>query len=967
MPMKSSVSSILRKNLFFIFLLTISFTTNYGNVSSQKKGKDLNLQESCTTKILVPETTNSFAGNWSCANDKYLYGTSSSNLRVILRKSENGQAVETRGSLTTLDPTFSYEYKMFSTSTPGLIFILVKNGDGAYFLLKTADGAATFKVVYAFGQGNGPGGSNAIDVRCLRGFLELTRDIPSGGGKGTLYMGEYNVNHSRSAGSVNDRVRLMRSDDQGDTWKTVAEWNTNGVNQVGHIHAMRQDPYTGEIYVCTGDGQYKLGIIKWDGSASWQNNRTLPQIALMTGFKVLTGNQRYRTCDVLFDQNYFYAFADTQLPNNPDGSESGIWRGTKDFSSYTRVNNHVFDYDPMHIGWFGEKIGNTFIFTTSREYEPPRDKWRELNTEVYTSTDGVNWYASGVLNWRDFGVDTIMKYINNVFSYNNRFYANCVGGAGHYSTIQCEIKGEWNICDDPVILHPVFYSGTWNAPGNDANSGTNPDAPKATLNNLLTSNRISAGSRIRVSHGTFQERGIVPQWSNSYIQGRGSVVIEGQGMDTTFIVTSSSGSNNVSLQVESAKTLSGINSPLILKNLSIYNMLDGGSNHQNYVIQNLDSWVKTSDCRIGNIVNDDSPLIRLDGAGTGYLSENSIHISNNTQSIYKSVVDAGGQNTVISLKNCLILDQYDAFTVNFPGSKLSIKNCTFYNIERYGVVFNIASDVQPEIYNTIFSCGIAPLYDISGIAETKIDYNFYNKPNINVNSGSNSQLGEPSFVDPAARNFNLKNDSPCGMAGLSIPEILFDIKGRVRWNPPSIGAYESPAFFIDPKSVTIDLNAGAAGEFNVRSNTNWKVSGDQDWLSLSPLTGTGNGKIRVTSTSMNTSADPRKSTVTFTSSVMSPVVVSVTQSGAIPTKAGKLQDSEFRIYPNPVSGVLNIEYGKTLFTSLRIINSQGRILSKIKITGSIQNLDFSGFEKGIYILEFRDPAGFSKKVKVINH
>ena len=55
---------------------------------------------------------------------------------VVLRKTESGQAFETRGSVASLDSSFTIEYKMFTTSTPGLIFILVKNNSG-YFLLKS--------------------------------------------------------------------------------------------------------------------------------------------------------------------------------------------------------------------------------------------------------------------------------------------------------------------------------------------------------------------------------------------------------------------------------------------------------------------------------------------------------------------------------------------------------------------------------------------------------------------------------------------------------------------------------------------------------------------------------------------------------------------------------------------------------------------------------------------------------------
>jgi len=418
-----------------------------------------------------------------------------------------------------------------------LIFVVVKNETSNFFLLRSADGGMTFREVYRFGEGIGPGGSQAQDVRMLRGMLELTTELPGGGGVGTLFIGEYNFNKARITGSVNDRVRIMKSADRGETWTKVVEWNTNGSNQLGHIHAMKQDPYTGEIYICTGDNNDKSGIIKWDGSSVWPDNRTLAELSGMNGFTVLYGRQRYRVCDVLFDDDHFYTFADTQLPNNPTGSESGIWKGEKDFSSYVRVDNKIFSFDSMHIGWFGEKIGNTFVFTTAREYTSS-GAWKEHNTQVYTSNDGDNWHVSGMLNWRDLNNPTLPRYINNVFAHNNKLYIDCIAGAGHYSVIQCDVSKEWNTFEDPVILHPVYYVGNWNTPGNDANSGTSPDVPKRTLNNALTSNRISAGARVKVSGGVFNETNINLNWSGAGLQGRGSVVIEGRGMEETHIIRS---------------------------------------------------------------------------------------------------------------------------------------------------------------------------------------------------------------------------------------------------------------------------------------------------------------------------------------------------------------------------------------------------------------------------------------------
>jgi hypothetical protein len=949
----------------YFILFSFSLFYIFPNPSNTKNFKTLANETGKTTWINSLETVNTFTGRWCCANDGYLYGTDLKYMTTILRKRESGQGYETRGNITTVNPSFKVGYKMFGTSTPGLIFVLARTDSNNHYLLKSKDGAATFTKVFAFGQGNGIGGTDAANVRILRGVLELKRDIPSGGGTGTLYIGEYNVSQNRVAGSVNDRVRIMKSVDNGDTWIKVVEWNTNGVNQVGHIHAMRQDPYTGEIYVCTGDGLYKSGIIKWDGASPWADNKTLTEIGNMPGFKVVTGAQRYRVCDVLFDEKFIYTFADTQAPNNPSGTESGIWKGTKDLSSYIRVNNNIYNYDPMHIGWFGEKVGNTFIFTTSREYEDPANAWKELNTEVYVSSDGNNWYPSAILDWRDEGNPVLTRYINNVFSYNDKLYIDCVEGAGHSSVIQCEVRRKWYSDEDPVILHPVYFVGKWNAPGNDANSGTTPDAPKLTLGNILTNNRICAGARVRVAIGSFSEGDINPLWSAAGSQGRGSVVIEGKGMDSTHIIRSSGTGSAFGIKLEAAKTLTGPTTPLILKAVDFYVTVDGGVNHTNNVIWNVDSWVKTINCKIGNSANDDSPLISLAGTGTKYTSENCIHIANSNTGSYKSIVETNAPNEILNLKNCILLNAYDAFNVNYTGINLSLKNCTFNGIESRGVVFNINPGVQPVIENCIFSCGVASIDDQAGIAEVNVDYNLYSKPPVNITDGGHSLNSDPIFVDPGKLNFDLKSNSPGTLGGILLHDVLFDIKGRERWNPPCIGAYESASLAVLPDTLIIDSASGLTGEFRVISNTSWNTTHDSSWISCSRSSGTGNGTFFITTTSSNKTPKPRMAALTVSSAELTPLIVTVSQKGDISTKSPETKKTDIVIYPNPVCEILTINYNDDSFSYLNILNSSGMVIARENVVTPVQQLDFSKYEPGLYFLKFLNFNGKKMTIKVM--
>jgi hypothetical protein len=85
----------------------------------------------------------------------------------------------------------------------------------------------------------------------------------------------------------------------------------------------------------------------------------------------------------------------------------------------------------------------------------------------------------------------------------------------------------------------------------------------------------------------------------------------------------------------------------------------------------------------------------------------------------------------------------------------------------------------------------------------------------------------------------------------------------------------------------------------------------------------------------------------------------------IPTGVDIIQNDGFRVFPNPVSGTLNIEYDNDNFKTVRIINSSGVLIENEKAVNPRQQLDFSKFEYGIYILEFLRSSGEISRVKII--
>jgi hypothetical protein len=92
----------------------------------------------------------------------------------------------------------------------------------------------------------------------------------------------------------------------------------------------------------------------------------------------------------------------------------------------------------------------------------------------------------------------------------------------------------------------------------------------------------------------------------------------------------------------------------------------------------------------------------------------------------------------------------------------------------------------------------------------------------------------------------------------------------------------------------------------------------------------------------------------------------VTFRSEINTNSNEIQSRKIKIFPNPVSGILTIEYNDDKFESFNILDSRGMILKKVKSNTPVQQIDFSKYEPGFYILEFTNSKGQFKRIKLVN-
>ncbi|MEI7664332.1 MAG: BACON domain-containing carbohydrate-binding protein, partial [Bacteroidota bacterium] len=187
---------------------------------------------------------------------------------------------------------------------------------------------------------------------------------------------------------------------------------------------------------------------------------------------------------------------------------------------------------------------------------------------------------------------------------------------------------------------------------------------------------------------------------------------------------------------------------------------------------------------------------------------------------------------------------------------------------------------------------VSPVLDLSAYATVNLSFNHYFKSY----AGSSGTLSSSTdngatwsqiiqFTATSATNPAVYNASVAGVAGHS--------QVRFRWNYTGTWGYSwsvddvlitgtsggGPTLAVTPPNQNVTAPAGSTS-FSVASNSAWTVVSDQSWC-LVPAQGTGNGTLNV-NYGENISVSQRVANITVTVAGLTPVVVTVTQDGALP-------------------------------------------------------------------------------------
>lgn len=187
----------------------------------------------------------------------------------------------------------------------------------------------------------------------LRHFgLGVGRGILSNGllslADGTMYFGEYFRNPGRK-----EEVRIYKSPDNGQTWSVVHTFEPGATR---HVHALQEDPFTGRLWVCTGDYDQEAMI-------AWSDN------GYVDIHPIGSGSQMWRTTQLVFTEDAVYWGSDS-------GSVelAGVYRWDRKSRKVDRVHETAGGI------LFGTRLqGGTLVFSTDREgFENERDKLTRL-------------------------------------------------------------------------------------------------------------------------------------------------------------------------------------------------------------------------------------------------------------------------------------------------------------------------------------------------------------------------------------------------------------------------------------------------------------------------------------------------------------------------------------------------------------------------------------------------------------
>jgi hypothetical protein len=157
-----------------------------------------------------------------------------------------------------------------------------------------------------------------------------------------------------------------------------------------------------------------------------------------------------------------------------------------------------------------------------------------------------------------------------------------------------------------------------------------------------------------------------------------------------------------------------------------------------------------------------------------------------------------------------------------------------------------------------------------------------------------------------------------------------------------------------PNMLFVNASDGSKTSFDLVTNTSWTAVSDQDWLTVSSASGSGNTTLSFTATE-NTSGAARVAIVTITFDGKKSSGIKITIIQAVSTVGlDDLTLNRLILYPNPAHDFIYLPAAQSK-SLVFVYDQHGRLLLKFENPGN--RIDISSLQQGVYTMQISDKQG----------
>ncbi|MEL6821242.1 MAG: hypothetical protein AAFP70_05755 [Calditrichota bacterium] len=196
--------------------------------------------------------------------------------------------------------------------------------------------------------------SETLTLRNCRNILHQSMNSSP---EGYIYFGEYGTNKERKT------VPVYCSKDGGKSWSEIYTFSPGSIK---HVHGCYYDKYTDKIWVCTGDFKDENWLLIAD--KDFQDIK-----------KIGDGQQRYRTCNLIFTADSVHWLMDSQLETS---YHITLDRKTEKITVGQKLMGPI---------WYIKELDNGIYLAASSQEKG--EGVLDDNAHIYVSRDLKTWHS----------------------------------------------------------------------------------------------------------------------------------------------------------------------------------------------------------------------------------------------------------------------------------------------------------------------------------------------------------------------------------------------------------------------------------------------------------------------------------------------------------------------------------------------------------------------------------------------